>query len=136
MIAKKKLKVSDIIICEKKLQLPIKHRWHVGLRKTLSTPALHHRLAGTKEICNFSCSRNFFLSRFSFTDTDESQNSGRREGAILITLYDLHLLTNFQTIFWTQVESQHDYSRIWCKIICTKLDWVEVNRYPYFSHVV
>ena len=36
----------------------------------------------------------FFLSRFSFTDTDDSQDSRGREGTIFIPLYHFHPLTN------------------------------------------
>ena len=39
----------------------------------------------------------FFLSGFSFTDTDDSQNSRRREGPSFISLYHFHSFTNIQT---------------------------------------
>ena len=39
----------------------------------------------------------FFLSGFSFTHTDGSQDSRGREGPSFILLYHFHLLTNIQT---------------------------------------
>ena len=39
----------------------------------------------------------FFLSWFSFTDTDNSQDSRRREGPSFIPLYHFHPLTKIQT---------------------------------------
>ena len=39
----------------------------------------------------------FFLSGFSFTDTDDSQNSRRREGPSFISLYHFHSFPNIQT---------------------------------------
>ena len=39
----------------------------------------------------------FFLSGFSFTDTDNSQDSRGREGTFFIPLYHFRLLTNIQT---------------------------------------
>ena len=38
----------------------------------------------------------FFLSGFSFTDTDDSQDSRVKEGTIFFPLYNLHPLTNVQ----------------------------------------
>lgn len=40
-----------------------------------------------------------FLFLFSFADTDDSQNSRRREGVVFISLYNLHLLTKIQHLF-------------------------------------
>ena len=40
---------------------------------------------------------NFFLSEFSFIDTDESRDSRGREGTIFIPLHYFHPLTNIQT---------------------------------------
>ena len=42
-----------------------------------------------------------FLSEFSFTDTDDPQDSRGREGAFFIRLYHFHPLTNIQTLFAT-----------------------------------
>ena len=39
----------------------------------------------------------FFLSRFFFTDTDNSQDSRGKEGTFFIPLYHFHPLTNIQT---------------------------------------
>ena len=39
----------------------------------------------------------FFLTGFSFTDTDNSQDSRGREGTIFIPLYHFHPLINIQT---------------------------------------
>lgn len=39
----------------------------------------------------------FLFFRFPFTDTDDPQYSGGREGTILITPYDFHPLKNVQT---------------------------------------
>ena len=39
----------------------------------------------------------FFLSGFSFTDTDNSQDSKGREGPSFIPLYHFHPLTNIET---------------------------------------
>ena len=40
----------------------------------------------------------FFLSKFSFTDTEDSQDSKGREEAIFITLYHFYPLRNIQTL--------------------------------------
>lgn len=39
---------------------------------------------------------SFFLFRFSFTHTNDSQDSGRREGTIFIPLYIFYTLKKFQ----------------------------------------
>ena len=40
---------------------------------------------------------SFFLSKFSFTDTGDSQDSRERKGIIFIPLCHFHMLTNIQT---------------------------------------
>lgn len=41
-----------------------------------------------------------FYEKKVFVDTDGSQDSRRREGTVLITLYHFHSLTNIKTFIW------------------------------------
>ena len=45
----------------------------------------------------------FFLPGYSFTDTDDSQNSGGREGTIFYSTLPSHPLTNIQTFIYNFV---------------------------------
>ena len=57
----------------------------------------------------------FFLSEFSFTDTDDSQDSRGRGGPFFIPLYHFHRLTNIQTFATLHVRwLSHIFNRIAC----------------------
>ena len=56
---------------------------------------LHENILGMQKM--FSDSAFFFLSGFSFTDTDDSQDRRGRGGSSFIPLYHFHPLTNIQT---------------------------------------
>lgn len=56
----------------------------------------HRKLLCLMNILDLS----FILSGFSFTDTTNSRESREREKAILIPLYLLHPLINFQTFIY------------------------------------
>ena len=43
----------------------------------------------------------FFLSEFSFTDSDDFQDRMGREETVLISVYHFHTLTKIQTFFGT-----------------------------------
>ena len=61
-------------------------------------PPCMKRLNSISVPIRIHCKKHFFfLSGFSFTDTDDSHDSRGREGTIFYSLYHFHPLTNIQT---------------------------------------
>ena len=73
----------------------------------------------------------FFLSEFSFTDTDDSQDSRGRGGPFFIPLYHFHRLTNIQTFATLHVRwLSHIFNRIACIYqTATRWDFPTLSNY-------
>ena len=87
---KRKLKIEEIS------QVKEKKRAIEAAIQSLETDINKYSFAAEKILLTKADSF-FFLSGFSLTDTDNSQDSRGREGTFFIPLYHFHLLTNIQT---------------------------------------